>query len=94
MARLSGMTANDGGSGVSGVQYGVANELQQISYYGATETRTYDSLLQMTNITATVQGGGGINVTYNYPTGSNNGKITSLTAATTCTVSRWLTWRP
>src|ERR1035438_385538 len=44
------------------------------------ETRSYNSLKQLTNISA----GGGflgnrVNVTYNYPTSSNNGKISSQT---------------
>ena len=80
MARLNGMTGTDNG-GVSNVSYGPANELLSINYYGATETRTYNSLLQLTNITATVQGGTGINLTYNYTAGANNGKIASMTDA-------------
>ncbi len=79
MSRLTGMTDNNG-TAAGNVSYGAANQLLSINYYGATETRSYNNVtLQMTNITATVQGGGGINVTYNYPTGSNNGKITSMT---------------
>ncbi|MBZ5612078.1 MAG: hypothetical protein LAP38_27790, partial [Acidobacteriia bacterium] len=81
MARLAGMTTNDGGTGVSGVVYGVANELRAINYYGATENRDYNTLFQLKNITTTVQGGTGINVTYNYPAGSNNGKISSMSDA-------------
>ncbi len=80
MARLNGMTGTDNGV-VSNVSYGPANELLSINYYGATETRTYNSLLQLTNISATVQGGTGINLTYNYTAGANNGKIVSMTDA-------------
>ena len=54
---------------------------QRVNYSGATETRSYNNLLQLTNITATVQGGTGINVTYNYPTGTNNGKVSSVSDA-------------
>ncbi len=80
MARLNGMTGTDNG-GVSNVSYGPANELLSINYYGATETRTYNSLLQLTNISATVQGGTGINLTYNYTGAANNGKIAFMTDA-------------
>ncbi len=80
MARLNWMTGTDNGV-VLNVSYGPANELLSINYYGATETRTYNSLLQLTNITATVQGGTGINQTYNYTAGANNGKIASMTDA-------------
>ncbi len=80
MARLNGMTGTDNG-GVSNVSYGPANELLSINYYGAIETRTYNSLLQLTNISATVQGGTGINLTYNYTGALNNGKIVSMTDA-------------
>ncbi len=66
MARLSGMTGNDGGY-VNNVSYGAANELKTINYYGATETRSYNSLFQMTNITAAVGAISKINQTYNFP---------------------------
>ncbi|MBZ5610117.1 MAG: RHS repeat-associated core domain-containing protein [Acidobacteriia bacterium] len=36
---------------------------------------------EASSTTATVQGGTGINVTYNYPTGSNNGKVSSVSDA-------------
>ena len=74
------MTANDNGS-VSNVSYGPANELLSINYYGATETRTYNSLLQLTHITTTGNGLTGVNLAYNFPTGSNNGKVSSITDA-------------
>lgn len=45
-----------------------------MSYNGGTETRQYNSMFQLTNIT-----GLGQNVTYTFPAGSNNGKIGSQT---------------
>jgi RHS repeat-associated protein len=64
--------------------YGAANQILSLSYtptYGngnggnyVNETRQYNSLLQLTNITAT--GGYSMNMTYNYPT-YNNGRISS-----------------
>ena len=58
MMRLSSLTANDGGTGVSNVAYNVANQLLSINYYGATETRSYNNLLQLISINGN---------TYNYP---------------------------
>ena len=64
--------------------YGPANQLLTLSYTPTyengvggnyvNETRTYNSLLQVTNITAS--GGYNLNMTYNYPA-SNNGRIAS-----------------
>ena len=66
---------------VSGVAYNAASQLTNITYYAATETRSYNRLMQLTNITASSSFGSPINVTYNYPTGSNNGKISSTSDA-------------
>ena len=66
---------------VSGIQYGLANQMLQITYgdlnqwqqfQGVTETRTYNSLLPLTGINA-----GSVNLTYNYTAVQNNGKIAS-----------------
>ena len=75
MERATGMTdvANNT-TLVSGIQYGYSNETLQIVYNGLTETRTYNSLLQLTGINT-----GAVNLTYSYTTGSNNGKIASAT---------------
>jgi RHS repeat-associated protein len=59
--------------------YGSANQLLTLSYTppessSLNETRTYNSLLQLTNITAS--GFSTMNMTYNYPA-SNNGRIAS-----------------
>jgi RHS repeat-associated protein len=76
MMRPAGMTDQTSASIVSGVQYGPANELLQMTYIGgATETRQYNSMLQLTNIT-----GLGQNITYTFPpVGQNAGKIASQT---------------
>jgi len=48
----------------------------QMTYNGGTETRTYNTMFQLTNIS-----GLGQNITYNFPAGSNNGKIASQSDA-------------
>ena len=65
MGRLAGMS---GSSSVSGVTYNAAGQMTQMG----SETRTYNSMGQLTNITAS-----GLNITYNYSSTQNNGKITS-----------------
>ena len=77
MSRPVGLTDQNNYAAVSGVQYGganaPANELSSMNYFGVTETRTYNTLTQMTNVTV----GSSFNMTYNYPSGTNNGKISS-----------------
>ena len=76
MSRLTGLTDQSNNTDVSGVQYNVANQLLDITYFGAAETRQYNSLLQLTSLGVT--GSGSVNRTYNYPTaGTNNGQINS-----------------
>src|SRR5258708_27123725 len=75
MMRPQGMTDERSNSVVSNVQYGAANQLLQMTYAGGTETRTYNSMLQLTNIS-----GLGQNITYTFPS-ANNGKISSQTDA-------------
>lgn len=58
---------------VSNVTYGPSNELLTINYSGISETRGYNSLVQLTSLVA----GSSVNMT--YPAGSNNGKISSQT---------------
>jgi YD repeat-containing protein len=73
MMRPAGMTDQGGATVVNGVLYGPANELQQITYSGATEYRVYNNMLQLTRI-ATV----GLDVSYTFPAaGSNAGRIAS-----------------
>src|SRR5207253_6010541 len=75
MGRLSGMTDQANHAVVDNVSYGPANELLTMNYnQGAyRESRTYNSLLQLTNIT--VGNGFGstlMNLSYNYTAGVNN----------------------
>ena len=63
------------------MQYNAANQVTAMNYYGFAETRAYNNLMQLSNITATAPGQTGINVTYNYTPGGNSGKVTSATDA-------------
>jgi len=73
---------------VSGITYGPSNETVQMSYgdlyggsyHGVTETRTYNSLLQLTQLVSSGNLAGtavNVNLTYNYSATNNNGKIAS-----------------
>src|SRR5579862_5918298 len=75
MSRLTGLTDQNNNTDVSSVTYNAANQLLGITYFGSTESRTYNSLLQLTNLNNT--GTGAATRTYNYPTGTNNGQISS-----------------
>jgi RHS repeat-associated protein len=78
MMRAHAMTDQSSSSIVSGVQYGAANQVLSMSYDSGTETRTYNSMLQLTNITfASILLNQ--NITYTFPSGTNNGKISSQT---------------
>ena len=59
---------------VNGVSYNAANQLLAMTFGGIGETRGYNVLNQLTSITA----GSSENLAYNYPTGNNNGKISSM----------------
>src|SRR5690349_22626657 len=72
MMRPNSMTDQNNASVVSNVLYGVANEMLQMSYDGGTETRTYNTMFQLTRIH-----GLGQDITYNFAAGVNNGKISS-----------------
>ena len=81
MERLSGMTDANSVAWVSNASYGPANELLSMQFpQAASETRTYNNLLQLTGI---IYNGGSptyqntLNISYTYPTGTNNGKITT-----------------
>ena len=76
--RYSGLTDQNNNQLASGVQYGPSSELLSINYSGMTETRQYNNLLQLTQLT-----NGMANLAYNYPAASNNGKISSLNNAIT-----------
>ena len=72
------MTDSNNNTIVNGVSYDQANRLLGMMYNGVAETRGYNVLGQMTNL----YNSGGVNLTYNYPTGTNNGKVSSMYNAT------------
>jgi RHS repeat-associated protein len=74
MYRLGGMTDGNSNTIVNNVSYNAANQLLSMNYPGASETRSYNALNQLTNIHA----GSSENLTYNYPAGTNNGKVSSM----------------
>jgi RHS repeat-associated protein len=59
---------------VNNVSYNAANQLLTIDYPSGNETRSYNALNQLTNLAV----GTTENLTYNYPTSTNNGKISSM----------------
>ena len=73
MNRLSGMTDASHNTIVSNVSYNAANQLLTMNYPGVNEVRGYNALGQLTGLNT-----GGENLTYNYPTGTNNGKVSSM----------------
>jgi RHS repeat-associated protein len=75
MSRPTGLTDQSNNTAVSNVQYNPANQLLAISYFGANETRQYNNMNQMTNLAVAGQ----MNITYTFPAGTNNGKISSQT---------------
>ena len=81
MGRLSGMADGDQNP-VASATYGVAGELLSLwtdngAGGGTTETRTYNSLMQMTRQTVTgANAATPMDLEYRYPTGQNNGRIT------------------
>ena len=81
MYRLSGMTQTTTPTTtiVSNVSYNAANQLLTMNYPGYEETRSYNTLGQLTNLN--VENNlyqPTENLTYNYPTGTNNGKVSSM----------------
>ena len=58
---------------VATATYGVAGEITGLGYFGVGESRTYNSLFQMTRQTVN----GAMDMQYNYTAGANNGRITS-----------------
>lgn len=73
MNRLNAMTANSQ-TLVSNVSYGPANQMLQLNWIGFTETRTYNSNLQLTELVS-----GSYHFKYNYSATQNNGRIGSMT---------------
>jgi RHS repeat-associated protein len=78
MMRANAMTDQSSSSIVSGVQYGAANQVLSMNYDSGTETRTYNTMLQLTNLTF-ASTSLNQNITYTFPSGTNNGKISAQT---------------
>src|SRR5581483_9761497 len=77
MGRPSKLTAN-GADSVKDAVYGPAGELKSLWYSGVTETRTYNSRLQVTRITAVLAGygsAGTMDIEYRYAANQNNGQV-------------------
>jgi RHS repeat-associated protein len=75
MYRPTGLTDQSNNTDVSNVTYNAANQLLGLNYLGTAETRQYNNLNQMTNLTV----GSAMNITYTFPAGANNGKISQQT---------------
>jgi len=75
MGRLSTMLDSSGGSTLATASYGVANEVLNLTYFGVTETQTFNSRFQMISQTAL----GAMDMHNTYPTRTNCGPISSST---------------
>ena len=71
MHRPTGLTDQNSNTIVNNVTYNAANQLLTFN----TETRTYNNLNQMTRLQVT----GNLDISYNFPAGTNNGKISTQT---------------
>ncbi len=67
------------------MSYNAADQLLTMNYPAANEVRGYNVLNQLTSLST----GSSENLTYNYPSGSNNGKISSMYNAVTASGSGW-----
>ncbi len=77
MGRLSEMKEGDG-TVTASATYGAAGQMLTMSWKGVSETREYNSLLQLTRQRAVGMFNiVGLDVEYRYPAGTNNGRITS-----------------
>jgi RHS repeat-associated protein len=84
MYQLSGMTDSNHNTIVNNVSYNAANQLLTIDYPTGNETRGYNVLGQLTNVTVQLPYSPysvAENLTYTYPNGTNNGKISSMSNA-------------
>ncbi len=81
MYRLSSMTTSGGTTVVNGVSYNAANQLLGMTYNSIAETRGYNVLNQLTSLSAQENATTVENLTYNYPTGTNDGKISYMSNA-------------
>ncbi len=71
MHRPVGLTDQNSNTLVNNVTYNAANQLLTFN----NETRTYNNLNQMTRLQVT----GNLDISYNFPAGTNNGKISTQT---------------
>jgi RHS repeat-associated protein len=79
MNRLSGMTTSTGTTVVNNVSYNAANRLLTIDYPSGNETRAYNTLNQLIGLSVQATNGSyPVSLTYNYPTGTNIGKVSSM----------------
>jgi hypothetical protein len=58
MHRPNGMTDAANTTVVNGLDYGPANELKAITYFGSSEARQYNPMLQLTHLTICCDGRG------------------------------------
>jgi RHS repeat-associated protein len=77
LGRLSSLYEQGNGSPSATVTYGNAGQVLGMSYWAVSETRQYNSLLQMTRMTANAFGTTVMDNQYLYTAGQNNGRITS-----------------
>jgi RHS repeat-associated protein len=73
MDRATGLKDQNNNVAVSGVTYNAANQYLTVNYFGANETRTYNSMNQMTHLSIP----GSLDISYNFVSGADNGKIGS-----------------
>jgi YD repeat-containing protein len=73
MDRPTGLKDQNNNTVVNNVSYNAANQLLTFN----TETHTYNNLNQMTRLTIT--GSAPLDISYNFPAGTNNGKVSSQT---------------
>ena len=89
LERPTTLTDSNGGHWASGVTYNAANQLTGGTFGSASqpasEARTYNSLLQLTQVRQTNNGGANVlmDMTYTYSPNYNNGQITSSVDAVT-----------
>jgi YD repeat-containing protein len=72
MSRLSGITQNGGAIATAG--YTAASQLNTLQYGTFYESRTYNNLMQLTQLTNV-----GVSMQYAYTAGQNNGRVSSTT---------------
>jgi RHS repeat-associated protein len=62
---------------VASASYGIAGQLTGMSYFGWSESREFNNLLQMTHQWVSNGSSNVMDMRYNYTAGANNGRITS-----------------